>query len=49
MPVVIVLMTVNSSMPYLLPSLPNPLCLTPPKGATVSLIAPVMNAALVLV
>lgn len=29
-PKVTLLITMNSSMPYLLPSRPNPLCLTPP-------------------
>lgn len=29
-----------SSIPYLLPSLPNPLCFTPPNGATGSDMAP---------
>lgn len=30
-PKVTLLIVMNSSMPYLLPSRPNPLCLTPPK------------------
>lgn len=41
-PVMTILVTVNSSMPYLLPSRPNPLCLTPPNGAAASLMAPKM-------
>lgn len=41
MPVMTIFVTKNSSMPYLLPSLPKPLCFTPPKGAAGSLIAPV--------
>src|SRR2546423_4292830 len=42
-PIVIVLITVYSSVPYLLPSLPNPLCFTPPKGVAGSLINPVLT------
>lgn len=40
MPAMTIFVTRNSSMPYLLPSLPKPLCFTPPKGAATSLIAP---------
>lgn len=40
MPVIIIFVTTNSSIPYLLPSLPNPPCLTPPNGAAGSLIEP---------
>src|SRR5437764_15312784 len=42
-PIVIVLITVYSSVPYLLPSLPNPLCFTPPNGVAGSLINPVFT------
>src|SRR5437667_12274575 len=42
-PIVMVLIIVYSSVPYLLPSLPNPLCFTPPNGAAGSLIIPVFT------
>ncbi|KXT16323.1 hypothetical protein AC579_3747 [Pseudocercospora musae] len=41
-PIVMLLIVVYSSMPYLLPSRPNPECFTPPKGAAGSLMSPVL-------